>query len=237
MRAAISTATVSPARLVISVSSRSASSPSRRSITSASPMNDEIIRCGGVVGRDADQPAQAGVDRDGLHAGADDDAFVEHVEQRAQPARFLRVRGGSRRSSALTPSAERDDEQEGERRAGRDQRQRRRLADLVGRRRLGRPACNHAEQRDEMKGRAVTRTGHARIRSSSARCARFAATRQCQAATSWPTASSRKCYGDRYQKVLPRAAEIAKHRKSLRGPEDRHRTLHAFRGSCARYSC
>ena len=44
VRAAISTATVSPARLVISVSSRSSSSPSRRSITSASPMNDEIIR-------------------------------------------------------------------------------------------------------------------------------------------------------------------------------------------------
>ena len=42
-----------------------------------------------VVVIDADQPAETGIDRDRLHAGADRDAFVQHVEQRVEPARFV----------------------------------------------------------------------------------------------------------------------------------------------------
>ena len=43
----------------------------------------------GVLALDADQPAQAGVDRDGLHPGAHRDALVEHVEQRVEAARLV----------------------------------------------------------------------------------------------------------------------------------------------------
>ena len=43
----------------------------------------------GVLALDADQAAQAGVDRDRLHPGAHRDALVQHVEQRVEAARLI----------------------------------------------------------------------------------------------------------------------------------------------------
>ena len=43
-----------------------------------------------VLALNSDQPAQAGVHRDGLHASAHRDTFVEHIEEVVQAARFIR---------------------------------------------------------------------------------------------------------------------------------------------------
>ena len=49
----------------------------------------------GILARDPNQAAQAGVHRDRLHAAAHRDAFVENVEQCIKPAHFIRSLTGS----------------------------------------------------------------------------------------------------------------------------------------------
>src|SRR5258708_31691057 len=44
----------------------------------------------GIFPCDADQMAEAGVDGDGLHSGANRDAFVQYVEKRIEPFGFAR---------------------------------------------------------------------------------------------------------------------------------------------------
>ena len=43
----------------------------------------------GILAFDPDQPAKAGVHRNGLHPRANRNAFVEHVEQRIEATRLV----------------------------------------------------------------------------------------------------------------------------------------------------
>ena len=82
---------------------------------------DHQVRC--IAAFDADEPAQARIHRDRLHAGADRDAFIEHVEQRRETLRFPRrlPRSPQHRGQAHETG---DEEQEAERASPDDQGQR-----------------------------------------------------------------------------------------------------------------
>ena len=74
----------------------------------ADERRDHQVR--GVLVLDSDQAAQAGVDRDGLHADADRDAFVEHVEQRVKPLRFFRGLAAAAQERRSTDRARRGED-------------------------------------------------------------------------------------------------------------------------------